>query len=216
MCIRDRPYAVPICSFRSAPASSTTNSPTTSTAGTPTSPEHRTPRLRRSPRDPLTCGWGLPHLDTPRGTDTVFAARLPRKVAVSLGVPAVVVICRSGGTGFASGVTWHRCRGVLGMLWWTTASSSLTAVTARHVPGGGLRGGAFGRATDRSGQCHDTFVGGHPQRGCDIRRPPQRRPDFRLQFDVAGGSARHHFRHPPSAPVDAHPGRLRRPSPGEV
>jgi len=31
---------VPICSFRSAPASSTTNSPTTSTAGTPTSPEH--------------------------------------------------------------------------------------------------------------------------------------------------------------------------------
>src|SRR5664280_2619913 len=134
MCIRDRPYAVPICSFRSAPASSTTNSPTTSTAGTPTSPEHRTPRLRRSPRDPLTCGWGLPHLDTPRGIDPVFAARLPRKVAVSLGVPAVVVICRSGGTGFVPGVTWHRCRGVLGMLWWTTASSSLTAVTPGTCP----------------------------------------------------------------------------------
>src|SRR5664280_622033 len=45
--------------------------------------EHRTPRLRRSPRDPLTCGWGLPQLDTPRGIDPVFAARLPRKVPLS-------------------------------------------------------------------------------------------------------------------------------------
>src|SRR5664280_3521690 len=31
-------------------------------------------------------------------------------------------------------MTWHRCRGVLGMLWWTTASSSLSAVTPGTCP----------------------------------------------------------------------------------